>query len=164
MYWFARTTQPYCHCHCPCSSDTACSLLLAALPQLQRLTAKRVTGLRAAWRRVQALLKALPNPAAAALAQLRPCTAWQAFLWAYSVARTRGVTLEVEELPAHVAARLQERGVEDVGVMVPLLDMANHGSGQQVGVVCSMFGLFHLVVMHWPQLIRGQGRGYGVWG
>jgi hypothetical protein len=40
--------------------------------------------------------------------------------------------LEVEELPKDVMTALQRHGVENVGVLVPLLDMANHGSGKQV--------------------------------
>lgn len=106
--------------------------LVTALPHLCRLTSKRYTGLTQAWPRVQALLEALPKPSAKALARLNRCEAWQAFLWAYSVAQTRSVTLEVEELPRDVRIALQQHGVEDVGVLVPLLDMANHGTGEQV--------------------------------
>ncbi|KAF6252487.1 hypothetical protein COO60DRAFT_1552761, partial [Scenedesmus sp. NREL 46B-D3] len=114
------------------SSSSPCTQLITALPHLHRLTSKRHNGLKEAWPRVQALLKALPKPSAQALARLNRCEAWRAFLWAYSTAQTRSVTLEVEELRKDMRTALQQQGVEDVGVLVPLLDMANHGSGDQV--------------------------------
>jgi hypothetical protein len=106
---------------------------------LHRLTSKRYNGLKQAWPRVQALLKALPKPSGQALARLNRCEAWQAFLWAYSIAQTRSVTLEVEELPGDIRNAIQQLEVEDVGVLVPLLDMANHASGDQVGCGCYCF-------------------------
>lgn len=40
--------------------------------------------------------------------------------------------MEVEDVPREVRGKLSQHGIEDVGVMVPLMDMANHGSGDQV--------------------------------
>lgn len=116
-------------------TDDLCQQLLHTLPHINRLTLKRITGLKEAWRIVKPLLTALSKPAAETLLQLKPCEQFQGFQWAYGMAKTRVVTLEVEAVPGVMGQKLQELGIEDVGVMVPLLDMANHASRQQVGCV-----------------------------
>eukprot|EP00775_Hariotina_reticulata_P003258 gene3258-3536_t len=68
--------------------------------------------------------------------ELRGLQAWQAFLWAYSIAKTRVVTLHVDEISGETGRKLSQQlaplDVEDVGVMVPVLDLANHGTASQV--------------------------------
>lgn len=92
----------------------------------------------AAWPRAQALLRTLLESASAvaALQRLSACQAWQAFLWAYSIAKTRVVTLGLDEISGEVGRKLSQQlvplDVEDVGVMVPVLDLANHGTANQV--------------------------------
>ncbi|KAF8060464.1 N6a [Scenedesmus sp. PABB004] len=111
-------------------SGSPCDALAAALPALRRLSLSRAAGLRRAWPTVSALLRALPRPAAATLDRLGACEARRAFAWAYSMAKTRAVALEVGEVPDEGAGRaLAALGVEELGVLVPLLDLANHASG-----------------------------------
>lgn len=114
------------------SINNHCQQLLQTLPHLKRLTSKRITGLKQAWAILKPLLKALSKPAAKSLTLLRPCEQYQGFLWAYGMAKTRVLKLEAEAVPGVMGQVLRNLGVDDIGVMVPLLDMANHATGPQV--------------------------------
>jgi hypothetical protein len=112
-----------------------CSRLLDALPALQRLSSSRRQGLTLAWASVQPLLRAVCPDCGAGLSSLSACSGWRAWLWAHSLARTRTVGLTVDRLPSssRVRKQLEAVGVAELGVLVPVLDLANHGSGLQVG-------------------------------
>lgn len=105
-----------------------------------------MSGLRTAYPIVRSFVKQLSRPVAKALSRLSSCQQFEAFLWAYAMAKTRVVVLATEELQGEVGRRLGELGVEDVGVMVPLSDMANHASGQQVACSQSCRRAVHAIL------------------
>ncbi|KAK9804768.1 hypothetical protein WJX72_004331 [[Myrmecia] bisecta] len=101
--------------------------VLSALPGLHELANKRISSLHHFYPLMFKALQALPG-GKEGLHRLGSSARWPLFLWAYSATKTRTVTLDV----ADSGVKVPGDWVHEIGVMVPLLDMTNHGVGGQV--------------------------------
>ncbi|MEW5297390.1 MAG: hypothetical protein WDW36_000601 [Sanguina aurantia] len=115
-------------------TDPWARALVSALPDVSRLMVKRREALSDFGPRVELALKGLPG-GSAALSYLVPGQ-WESLLmWAYSATKTRTISFDLEEAPGP-SARLglapgYKLWLRELGVMVPLLDLVNHGSVQE---------------------------------
>ncbi|MEW5314750.1 MAG: hypothetical protein WDW38_006221 [Sanguina aurantia] len=115
-------------------TDPWARALVSSLPDVSRLMVKRREALSDFGPRIEQALRGLPG-GSAALSYLVPGQ-WESLLmWAYSATKTRTISFDLEEASGPSAqlglAPGYKRWVQELGVMVPLLDLVNHGSVQE---------------------------------